>query len=271
MDASMSSKTGSSDSISAVAGHLRRWVSRGRRVGLKLLLPPRCASCNTDLLDAADGLLLCSDCRAALCPGPWHSCRRCGATALPEHPAPGSCNWCRANRLRFDRAVVLGAYRGELRKAVLRMKRSSSEPLSAALARLYNDSRGEQIASLRPDLAVPVPMFWARRLVRGTNSPEILADCLGRHLRVPLAGGVLFRRRNTLLQQNLPPTRRFRNVHDAFRLRASYHFDGARVLLVDDILTTGATCSEAARLLKQAGASMVAVAALARAEGDDSS
>jgi len=267
----MSSKTGSSNSISALAGKLWRGVARGRRVGLNLLLPPRCAYCDTDLFDTADDLLLCSECRAALCPGPWHACRRCGATAPLGRPAPDSCNWCRANRLQFDRAVILGPYRGELRTAVLRMKTGSSEPLSAALARLYNHTRGEQIASLRPDLVMPVPMFWRRRLVRGTNSPEILADCLARHLRVPLALGVLFRHRNTLLQTNLPPTRRFPNVRGAFRLRTTYPLDGARVVLVDDILTTGATCSEAARVLKRAGASMVAVAALARAEGNDSS
>jgi len=182
-----------------------------------------------------------------------------------------SCGWCRAARLQFDRVVVLGAYRGELREAVLRMKHPGSEPLSAAMGRVYNNYRGDLVASLRPDVIVPIPMHWSRRLARGTNSPDILADCLARYLRVPLAAGLLSRCRNTLPQNNLSPTKRFRNVRGAFQLGASYLLGNVRVLLVDDILTTGATCSEAARLLKQAGASMVGVAVLARAEGDDSS
>lgn len=75
---------------------------------------------------------------------------------------------------------------------------------------------------------------------------------------------LLVRTRKTLPQADLPPSRRFENVRGAFRLAAGYDIRGARVLLVDDILTTGATCSEAAKVLKQAGAASVAVAVIAR-------
>jgi ComF family protein len=126
------------------------------------------------------------------------------------------------------------------------------------------------LADLGGELIVPVPMFWARRLARGTNSPEIVADCLGRSLGVPVGRRVLCRCRNTMPQAGLLPRERFRNVRGAFRVRAGYHLDGRRVLLVDDILTTGATCSEAAKVLKQAGATLVAAVVVARAQGPDS-
>lgn len=78
---------------------------------------------------------------------------------------------------------------------------------------------------------------------------------------------ILIRQRNTLPQARLPPSRRFANVRGAFRIRRPDAVRGARVLLVDDVLTTGATCSEAAKMLKQAGAASVAVAVVARAQG----
>jgi len=110
-----------------------------------------------------------------------------------------------------------------------------------------------------------VPMYWKRRLVRGTNSPEIIARSVAAGLGVKARGRLLVRCRNTLPQADLSPRHRFSNVKGAFRVRKHRDLDGARVLLVDDILTTGATCSEAARALKKAGAAVVAAAVVARA------
>jgi ComF family protein len=112
-------------------------------------------------------------------------------------------------------------------------------------------------------------MHWWRRLGRGFNSPDVLAQVLARALRVPWSPELLTRRRNTLPQMRLAPKMRFQNLRGALRLRADGAIAGRRVLLVDDILTTGATCSEAARVLKQAHAAWVGVAVLARAEGTD--
>ena len=169
--------------------------------------------------------------------------------------------------MKFDTAVPLGGYDGELRQAVLRMKRPSGEPLSAVMGRVLGRLRGEALEAFRPDLAMPIPMFWARRLRRGTNSAEILAESLVAVLRLPLSVGVLVRRRNTLPQADLSPRERFRNVRGAFGVKAGYNFSGLRVLLVDDILTTGATCSEAAQVLRQVGAEAVAATVIARAQG----
>lgn len=238
--------------------------------GLRLLYPPRCACCDAELLPAQDDLLLCDDCCLLMGPELWPGCAFCGAIGAADGSrSPGRCGLCRRTPLKFDIAMPLGAYQDDLRKVVLRMKRPSHDGLSAAMGRLLALRRGRQLAELRANLIVPVPMYWGRRLGRGTNSPEILARSLGQSLGIPVGRRVLRRRRNTLPQAELSPSQRFRNVRGAFAVRAGYDLEGARVLLVDDILTTGATCSEAAKMLKQAGAAMVAAAVIARAQGLD--
>ena len=180
---------------------------------------------------------------------------------------PGHCPLCQKTTLRFDTVIPLGAYDAELREAVLRMKRPAHDRLSLAMGRLLVAQRREQLVGLGPDLIVPIPMFWWRRLGRGKNSPDVLASCLAKSLGVPMRRRALVRRRNTQPQAGLPPSRRFLNMQGAFRVRRPKAVKDARVLLVDDVLTTGATCSEAAKMLKQAGAAMVAVAVVARAHG----
>ncbi len=147
------------------------------------------------------------------------------------------------------------------------MKRPSHDALSAAMARLLADRRREQLLAQPCDMAIPIPLFWTCRLGRGGNSPDVLARGLAKFLQIPLRRDILVKHRNTLRQADLPPSQRFRNVRDAFRVRRPEAIAGARVLLVDDVLTTGATCSEAAKTLKKAGAAWVGVAVVARAQG----
>ena len=215
-----------------------------------------------------DDLLLCDRCRGELAPEGRTCCLRCGAPVSTDPPGPQSCEMCQNVRLKFDRVVSLGTYRGRLRETVLRMKQPQGELLSAAMGRLYWLRRGTDVRALSPDVIVPVPMFWRRRLARGTNSPDILAECLARRLHAPLQPRMVVRSRNTAPQSSLKPRQRRSNVRNAFRVRAGYALDGLRVVLVDDVLTTGATASEIAGRLKQAGASLVAVGVLARGIGD---
>ena len=184
-------------------------------------------------------------------------------------PPADQCPWCRG-LLQFDHVIALGEYDGELRRAVLRIKRLSGEGLSLALGQFLAQASpgGLGRTPARPDW--PIPMHWFWRLTRGTNNPELLAGWIASQLRKPLARRLLVRRRNTRRQNDLPPSRRIHNVRQAFALRSGYDLRGKHVLLIDDVLTTGATCSTAAALLKQAGARVVSVAVLARAEGEKS-
>ena len=128
------------------------------------------------------------------------------------------------------------------------MKGPAHGTLSVAMGRLLAQRRRQRLLELRADVAIPIPMFWARWLHRGTNNPEVLAKCLARSLGIPVRRRVLVRHRNTLPQADLPPSRRFQNVRGAFRARRGVTLKDARVLLVDDVLTTGAACSEAAKV-----------------------
>jgi ComF family protein len=166
--------------------------------------------------------------------------------------------------LWFDETVALGRYDGLLRDWLLKIKDGRGDSLALSIAELVWQRNSERLAAMRPDVVVPVPMHWRRRLIRGTNSPAILAERLAGHLQVPHSSDLLRRTRHTPPQFSLPPSERPANVRNAFAVRPGYHLREARVLLVDDILTTGSTCSAAARALKRAGAKFVAVTVAAR-------
>jgi ComF family protein len=234
---------------------------------LDLALPPRCLHCDDDLTSTSD-ISLCLKCTQLIAPELPDCCRRCGAI-LPEGLEPSErCPSCKGYSLKFDAVYPLGRYDDALKEVVLKTKRLSSEVLSLTIGRLLATRLRDKIVQFDPQAVVPIPMHWARRLRRGVNSPELLAECLSKKLGIPVLR-TLRRRRYTSPQKDLLPRERFRNVRGAFAVRRwnEKRLKNARVLLIDDILTTGATCSEAAKLLKQAGAAAVAVAVVARADG----
>ncbi len=242
------------------------WGHRLAAVGLDLLFPPQCAYCDAEMGHCRDGTLLCGECRQWLVRKFGPLCSKCGAPAVG--PA-SSCPHCSDPQRHFDAVVPLGRYEAELREAVLRMKRFQGETLSAAVGRIMASELGDTLARHRPDLVVAVPAHWRRQFVRGTNSPGILARELATELGIPHAYDLLSCRRNIKRQALLPPVERFRNVRGAFRASRGYDLDDARMLVVDDVLTTGATASEVARVLRKAGAANVTVAVVARAVGPD--
>lgn len=239
----------------------RIWPSALRAL-TNLTFPPRCAHCDAEIGAPAPAGLPCEPCQTRLLGPPSQRCNGCGAVIANEAER---CPQCRLRPPVFDRVWVLGNYAGELRTAVLRMKRSSEEPLAAALAELLFERVGAEIGAWRPDVVLPTPMHWLRRAVRGANSAETLGAVLARRLAAPSGVGCLARRRFTRPQSGLSPHARFLNVRGAFRLRPGIDLAQARVLLVDDVLTTGATCGEIAKLLQRAGAAATAVAVVARA------
>lgn len=245
-------------------------LHRGGQLALHLLYPPRCAFCGDDARMVEGDLLFCERCAGLLGPEVWLGCRRCGAAlATPGTPSE-DCGHCRGRRWAFESVVALGAYQAELREAVLRTKRPPGNALATMLGRLHVRRRQASLHTLQADLVVPVPMHWARYLARGTKGVELLAEQIAAGLGLPLEAGALYLARNIRPQHHLAPAERIRNVRNAFRLRRGYDLRGATILLVDDVLTTGATASEAARVLKRkAAAARVAVAVVARAAGSD--
>jgi len=244
---------------------LRAWT----RGGLDLVFSPECALCFDPVRNVGEALL-CVECAEGL--GDEQNeqderpvrCVRCAD--LMASSAPGKeCLDCRKQRPRFDATLTLGTYELRLRKAVLRMKHGGQEALTLAVADRAWRALGPRLAEFKADVVAPVPMYWRRRFARGVNGPELLSENLARRLRLPIARRLLVRRRNTMTQIDLTPSERFQNLRHAFRPSTGYHLDGACVLLVDDVLTTGATAGEAARALKRAGAKRVVVFVAGRA------
>ncbi len=236
--------------------------------GLDLVYPPLCLCCANEL-ETEDEADFCAKCKNRLIPRVWTPCPRCGLrTDGPAHPTKG-CTSCKATSFHFDSVVALGSYHTDLKSIVLRMKSPSGESLAAAMGRLLGSERRQPLEDLRPEVLVAIPMHWTRHFFRKTNSPESIARSLGKTLDIPYRRWILRQCRRTAAQSQLPPKQRIQNVRDAFRARFARQIRGRRVLLVDDVLTTGATCNEAAKILKQAGAAMVAVAVVARTHGEN--
>jgi ComF family protein len=252
-------------------------VGKIRRASLDLVFPDACASCQAEFANGPPdpSLPLCAACldEIEFIDGP--TCRQCGAPVpqlrgdrgMPAiHAAkPGGCARCRGCKLWFDETIAAGLYLGRLRELLLRMKRVEGDGLSLAVGQLIWQQCNERLGAAKANVVVPVPLHWRRRLAHRTNSAAILGEVLAGQLQVPLAERLLRRRRHTKPQASVTPTQRWENVRRAFSIRGGYHLNEAHVLLVDDILTTGATCSEAARALRKAGAARITVVVAARA------
>lgn len=239
-------------------------VSLWRRAAADLLFAAQCAFCREPLGEQGDSF--CPACREALLrTSEAARCTRCAARISPYASRQHGCFSCDGRRWKFSSAVALGSYDAELREAVLRMKRAGQEALSLAVADLLVQFRRQNILDYQPHVIAPMPMHWRRRLVRAVNCPELLAERIGRRLGLPVARRLLVRHRNSLPQADLPLSQRLANVRGALRAGRGYVLNGARVLLVDDVLTTGATCREASTMLRAAGAASVQVCVVARA------
>ena len=245
----------------------RAWAQTAAQTGINLVYPPQCTFCDEEIAPPDDGILLCGKCRGQLHPPRSATCPRCGAVLAGSAGDAKCCAACRDANFQFRTVVALGRYRDDLRESVLKMKQPAGEPLALAMGRLLAQERRAELQSLAASIIVPIPMHWTRRLARGTNSPEQLAGCLGRAMKLRIARRALVRSRRTPPQTMLPPEHRAENVRGAFRLARGRDLRGARVLLVDDVLTTGSTASEAAKVLRRGGAADVTVAVVARADG----
>lgn len=238
--------------------------ARTLAAGLADLLWPRfCLVCDhrIDALAPTGGI--CETCRDVLTADRAETCPRCACSIGSFVDTTGGCLRCRTATFRFDRAVRLGPYDGLVRDAVLRMKHDSGEMLAEELGRLLAAKRNEELRYTAPDLVVPVPLHWRKRWARGYNQSTALARGAAGTLGIPCQPDVIVRTCATPTQVGRAPSARWANVRGVFRVRSSAAIRGLRVLLVDDVLTTGATVSSAAGALCDAGVAQVVVAVVA--------
>lgn len=241
-----------------------QWWRHAISAGVDLLFPAKCIACHDDLNEDQRASSICGECEDQLDFIDWPVCPRCAAPVPSTNGVDLACNHCRGDKLRFQRTIALGNYEGLLRQLVMRTKADRQGVVTHALAELAWQRLGDQLLELQIDVVTAVPMHRWRRWQRGVNGPLHIAQRLAERLQVSCAGQMLQLVRNVPPQVGLSRPARFRNLAGEMAVGASYHLAAARVLIVDDILTTGATCSEAARVLRRAGAADVTVLVLAR-------
>lgn len=176
-----------------------------------------------------------------------------------------TCLRCVKQKLPFDEVVILGRYQGAMREAVIAGKKYVHEPLMMALGGLLGEQIAGRLDSV-PEIVTYVPSHWRRKLGRGTVPAGTLAKQVGRVLQRPVWRATRCVR-GTTKQGKLSADQRATNMLNAFAIRSRYRCEGHSFLLVDDVMTTGATMGEVARVLLSAGASRVCVAAVARGAG----
>jgi ComF family protein len=231
---------------------------------LYLVFPVDCAACGRP---AAERRLpfFCRSCWDSIRPLEGPLCPRCGRpfdSPLALAFSPGHlCRPCRDKPPRYDRALAPYRYEGVLEQAIRLFKYRRRDALAIPLA----DLMLVWADRLPPaDLVMPVPLHPSRLRTREFNQSLLLADRIAYRLGLPLSFESLARIRETRPQTELDRRDRARNVRRAFAVRDPEGLENRRVLLVDDVLTTGATVNDCARALRRAGAASVAVLTLAR-------
>jgi ComF family protein len=238
---------------------------------IDIILPRHCYQCGQPIASAKPGNF-CTACWGLirLITPPYCPC--CGmpfrsSIALTYSPAY-RCGPCRTTRPAFDHARAIGRYEGPLRQAIHLLKYRGKLHLKQPLLRLAIAHFDTHFPATAFDAIIPVPLHRQRLMQREFNQAALLARGLAQHLAVPVVERLLVRVRPTRPQVELSGRERRQNVRQAFAVTDPAALAGKVVLVVDDVLTTGATLGEVARTLKAAGARQVDVFALARVVRD---
>ncbi len=190
-------------------------------------------------------------------------CLHCGHPFEDAEKALDRCGACRVDPPSFDRARSFGTYEGDLRRLIHLMKYDGMRPLAKRLGRLMA-ATADDFEAL--DYLVPVPLYRRRRWSRGFNQAGLLAAAMAEATDIPARGGLLRRTRATESQAGLSNQQRRSNVAGAFSAPRPGEVRGRRILLIDDVMTTGATLEACAKALKRAGARYVGAVTSARAK-----
>jgi ComF family protein len=234
-----------------------------RQIGgglVDVVLPPRCLACGEIVEEPG---ALCGRCWGGITffAPPW--CAGCGLPFPHPMDPDAVCADCARERRAWDRARAVLRYDRRSRQLVLGLKHADRTHVAGAFGNWMQRAGVEVLAEA--DVLAPVPLHWTRLFQRRYNQAALLANAIAAAGGPPVAADCLIRRRRTPSQGHLGPLARERNVRGAFAVRRPSDIAGRRIVIVDDVMTTGATVDECARVLKRAGAVWVGVLTLARA------
>ena len=241
--------------------YLLRASARALRALEQQVLPDSCAFCGLGL--PAGALPVCEPCHAEL---PWigAACRRCGLALPAQGPSAPVCGQCQLDPPAFDALLAPLRYEFPVDAAIKAIKFERRLHYLPAFAALLGRTARALPADI--DALLPVPLHWRRQLLRGFNQATELCRLLRPALCAPVLHRVA-RIRNTRYQPGLGAGERRRNLRGAFRLRGKLTL--RHVLVVDDVVTTGATAEQLTATLRAAGVRRVSVLAIARASRPD--
>lgn len=240
---------------------MNRFVAPLCYAALDFVYPPECLMCGCEVDRGSESF--CESCLDKLKPGICGECPRCGAPVGDYVDLSDGCGQCRRESFAFDRVIRLGVYDGEMRLACLRAKASGGGNIARGLARTLVREKRALLDELRPDLIIPVPEHWTRRFLHSHYAAEAISSEISQTLKRPLYRNILSKSRRTPKQATSPTVQRRQQQAGTFQVRRHTSLTGKTVLLVDDILTTGATASAAARVLKNSGAKRVIATVIA--------
>lgn len=237
-----------------------RMLRKVLKKALNLLYPTDCATCGKTLeIRQIDGI--CVSCRKELQTITPPFCQTCGR-GIPE--GLKTCADCKHETFHFERAYACFEYKGKVKILLHTYKFKKRSHLKKVLGDTLSSFANKYVPLQNFDLIVPVPLNRSTLLKRGFNQSELLGKNLSNHSRIRFNSKVLKKTKPAHPQSLLTKLERKKNIQNAFLARPSKKIQNKNILLVDDILTTGQTASECARVLKKAGASRVSVLALAR-------
>jgi competence protein ComFC len=247
----------------ALLNRMNATVSNWLEAGLALMYPPVCQICDEERALPKEGYV-CAGCRSQVKFIEPPFCERCGLPYDGEITTPFECANCRDQKLYFRFARSAARAAGTMLEVIHRYKYQRALWFEPFLAEVFVQKAAPELALRKWDLIVPVPLFPTKEREREFNQAERLARCLGRATGIRMNEELLRRVEPTSTQTLLTREQRARNVRRAFSMSKGQKLAGQSVILVDDVLTTGATTSACARVLRKAGATDVCVWTVAR-------
>ena len=229
-----------------------------------IVYPKTCLACKGKIKASSVNELVCAQCWGSIKRNLPPFCHSCGRQLEKKNFSKNICPVCQKTQLHFDRAYAPCVYTGAIKELIHEFKYKNKDYLGPVLSRPMVDFiREYNLPMDLIDFIIPMPLHKTKMREREFNQAEILSKHIAGEFKKDVFTDILVRHRSTKTQTDLEINDRFQNVKGSFSVTTQADIKGKRLLLIDDVLTTGATSSEAALSLKNAGASIVFVLTLA--------